>query len=185
MRKSLMPARNGKNVRLVPALILVIAISIGVTSLFPVTASSEPGGVTLSDRYGACASHLIWDDAATQERELAAMEEAGIKWLRFGFAWCDMEPTRGNWNFELVDRAVEKARAHGIQILGILGGTPGFANGNMPFNYPPTDIPAWQNYITTVTTRYRGKVSAWEIWNEENIHGFWMPNPTPTLSRNW
>ena len=36
---------------------------------------------------------------------------------------------------------------------------------------------AWSTYEQTVSERYRGKVAAWEVWNEENIDQFWQPHP--------
>lgn len=30
-----------------------------------------------------------------------------------------------------------------------------------------------------VAEHYRGQVSAWELWNEENIEGFFRPSPDP------
>jgi len=32
---------------------------------------------------------------------------------------------------------------------------------------------AWYNFIKTIATRYKGKITAWEIWNEEDLNYFW------------
>jgi len=132
---------------------------------------------TLGSRYGAVDSHFKLHNGSTMDRELSDLAAAGVKSLRFDFAWADLEPARDAWNFAQADLAVAKAQSYGIQVLGILGACPTWANGNRPFNYPPTDIEAWKNYVSNVCTRYKGQVTAWEIWNEENIHGFWLPSP--------
>ncbi len=142
-------------------------------------ASADPAS-PVSSRYGVCDPHLKWHDSATQDRILSDEATAGIGWIRIDFAWPDVEPTRGAWNFNLTDAAVAKAQQRGIKILGILGFSPSWANGGcFFFGTPPTDMAAWQNYVSTVCARYKGKVSAWEVWNEENILSFWITGPNP------
>jgi len=144
----------------------------GADSLHPSVVSQSVG-----DRFGVASSHLKLWDAATMERELDAATGAGIGWVRCDFAWSDLEPVQGAWNFAGSDMAVAKAEEHGVDILGILAASPPWANGGNEWNYPPTDLAAWSNYVRTVCLRYKGKVTAWEIWNEENIDQFWMPVP--------
>ena len=132
----------------------------------------------LVERFGVASSHIKLYGGETMEREFDAMEDAGAAWVRCDFAWSDLEPVQGIWNFAGVDAVVEKASQHGVKVLGILGACPPWANGGNGWNYPPTDADAWRDYIRTVVSRYRGRVSAWEIWNEENIHAFWQPEPS-------
>lgn len=142
--------------------------------------ASGPSTVSsLRHRYGIASSHLPLYSPAVKQAELDATSGAGISWIRCVFAWSDMEPIPGVWNFTGTDEAVEMARARGIRILGILLASPPWANGGNPWNYPPVNMAAWYNYVYTVCFRYRGKVSAWEVWNEQNIHAFWMPDPNP------
>ena len=143
-------------------------------SLDAVSAEFQQATAPVSDRFGVVSSHFVLNDPAAMDRELSAMADAGIKWIRFGMPWPDLEPSRGAWNFAKTDLAVNKAAARGIKVLGLLGGSPPWANGGLPYVYPPTDLASWRHYLWTLATRYRGKVSAWEIWNEENITWFWM-----------
>ncbi|MDI6873946.1 MAG: beta-galactosidase, partial [Actinomycetota bacterium] len=128
-------------------------------------------------RFGAASSHLKLYPEQEMEGELNALAETGAGWVRCDFAWADLEPVRGSWNFAGADAVVAEAGSRGIQVLGILGTSPPWANGGNDWNYPPTDLEAWRNYVRTVCGRYRGLVPAWEIWNEENIPQFWMPAP--------
>ncbi|MBN2026811.1 MAG: beta-galactosidase, partial [Actinobacteria bacterium] len=105
------------------------------------------------------------------------MHEAGIGWVRFDFDWIFLEPSQGSWDFSVYDHAVEKAASYGIQILGLIGSCPAWANGGQNWNFPPSDMAAWRDFVHRVVSRYQGKVSAWEVWNEENIHAFWQPAP--------
>lgn len=145
----------------------------------PRTAGAEavPAPGTVGARFGAASSHIKLFDAATVEAELDAMAGAGAGWLRCDFAWADLEPAQGEWAFAGADRVVAEAEARGIKVLGILGTSPAWANGGNPWNWPPTDIEAWEDYVHAVASRYSGRVSAWEVWNEQNIDAFWQPAP--------
>lgn len=135
------------------------------------------GGI--GSRYGVNQPHLKWHTQGTIDRELAEMKAAGIGRVRIDFAWPDLEPSRGQWEFSRMDVAVEKCRQNGIEVLGILLFSPAWANGTSWFTTAPTDMQAWREYVITVCSRYRGKVAAWEIWNEENINAFWSVGPDP------
>ncbi len=131
----------------------------------------------LGAKFGVASSHIKLYGAQDMAGELDALAQAGGAWLRCDFAWADLEPMPGEWNFAGGDALVAEASERGIEVLGILGTSPPWANGGNPWNYPPTDLQSWRNYVRTVCGRYRGGVDAWEIWNEENIPQFWMPQP--------
>ncbi len=96
-------------------------------------------------------------------------------------SWPQIEPKRGQWNFELLDRYVLLAEQHKTEVLLPLGLSPQWASsrplersiyqtGNAA---EPGDNADWQNYVTAVVTRYKGRIAAYEIWNEPNNKGFW------------
>jgi hypothetical protein len=96
-------------------------------------------------------------------------------------SWPQIEPKRGQWNFELLDRYVFLAEQHKTEVLLPLGLSPQWASarpleksiyqsGNAA---EPGDHADWQNYVTAVVTRYKGRIAAYEIWNEPNNKGFW------------
>ena len=133
----------------------------------------------LQERVGVVSSHLKNYPPEIMELELEAARKGGFGWVRCDFAWYDLEPRRGEWNLQGTDLLVEMAGARGLKVLGILGSCPPWANGGNAWNHPPTELEAWKGYVRTVVSRYRGRVAAWEIWNEENIHAFWQPRPDP------
>ncbi len=99
--------------------------------------------------------------------QYAALGRLGIHWDRALspgalFRWSLVEPKPGQfvWN----DGKVANARAAGISILGTLGvQAPAWAqSGGVP------NLDAWQKYVSAVASHYRGRVQAWEIWNEPN-----------------
>jgi hypothetical protein len=159
------------------ALFLAAGPGLSVPSRAAEAAKVHAAARFFGERFGVASSHIKLYDASAVEGELNVAMEAGAAWLRCDFAWSDLEWVQGSWYFDGCDRVVEEAGARGIDVLGILGTSPPWANGGNPWNYPPTEKEAWRNYVRTVVSRYKGRVKAWEVWNEENIHQFWMPEP--------
>ncbi|MDA3926104.1 MAG: hypothetical protein PF904_15520 [Kiritimatiellae bacterium] len=113
--------------------------------------------------------------------ELGIARQLGACWVRmhdvdFCLSWDQTEPEKGKWVW--ADSKIDFARKNGVEVLGVLGRTPGWLlepddNGKPArggWIYPP-DLKAWTNYVENVTRHYRGKVDIWEIWNEPYSFG--------------
>src|SRR5882672_950381 len=37
----------------------------------------------------------------------------------------------------------------------------------------PKDLEDWRTFVRTIATRYKGRIHAYEIWNEPNVKRFW------------
>ena len=98
----------------------------------------------------------------------------GIKWARVRPQWARVESTVGAYNFDGADALINQLYANDTKIwLTLEGSGQGlYAAGNAPTNANGAMTP-WLNYVGAVVTRYQGKVSAWEMWNEENLS--WLP----------
>jgi hypothetical protein len=105
-------------------------------------------------------------------------------------AWPQIEPERGVWSFQLLDQYLALADQHGTKVLLPLGLSPQWASSQpqQPSVYQPGNAAApasladWQNYVTTVVTHCRGRVQAYEIWNEPNSPGFWTGTPAQMVA---
>ena len=42
---------------------------------------------------------------------------------------------------------------------------------------PPKDLQEWREYVAAVATRYRGRITAYQIGNEPNLDEFWSGTP--------
>lgn len=100
-------------------------------------------------------------------------------------AWPNLEPKKGQWNFAMLDKYVAMANLAKVEVLLPLGLSPAWASarpgetssyksGNAA---EPFDMEDWRNYVRTVATRYKGRVRAYEVWNEVNLKGFYSGSP--------
>lgn len=96
-------------------------------------------------------------------------------------AWPNLEPRKGKWRFETLDKDWELANHHGVGLLLPLGLSPDWASSRPeeksayhPGNAAePKDLEDWHNYVRSVATRYKGRIHDYEIWNEPNLKEFW------------
>lgn len=92
--------------------------------------------------------------------------QAHIGWSRLSISWDSINPAPGVWDFSVVDSGVNEALANGQQILGILQYPPQWVGGGPNANIPPRSTVEWSEFVRRVAQHYRGKVAAYEIWNE-------------------
>jgi hypothetical protein len=130
------------------------------------------------------ANDLRWTgDTPTRIPESAG---AWRLWDTYGTEWRYLEPARGTWRFEYLDRYVRQAEERKIDLLLTLGQTPVWAsarpaeqaaNKGIGNAAEPADMKDWVDYVRTVASRYKGRIKAYEIWNE--------PAFTETDQRAW
>ena len=67
--------------------------------------------------YGAAYYPELWDEGEI-EKDIARFRELRIDTVRMGeFAWSNFEPSEGEFDFSLFDRALEKLHAAGIAVV--------------------------------------------------------------------
>jgi len=94
--------------------------------------------------------------------------------------WMDLEPNKGEWHFEKLDKYVALAEKNGVEIVLNFAYSPTWAsarpteaNWGAGHTAEPTNIEDWKNYVRTVATRYKGRIHYYEIWNEPQNKGFY------------
>lgn len=94
---------------------------------------------------------------------------AQLGWVRITIRWSAINPSPGEWQLAELDRDVAAARAHGLEVLAILSHTPEWAGGGPHGTVPPADLELWRELVERVAHRYRGRIAAYEIWNEPDV----------------
>lgn len=94
--------------------------------------------------------------------------------------WWFLEPNKGEWHFELLDKLMALAEKNGIEVTYSLCHTPTWASARPTEGAwgpghvaEPANIEDWKNYVRTVATRYKGRIHYYEIWNEPNLAQFY------------
>jgi hypothetical protein len=113
----------------------------------------------------------VWgltNDAATRDKVYGSVQDAGFNWVRQQVLWSAMEPQKGNFGNDTtaqLDQFVNGANAKGLKILLSVARSPDWVGTK---NGLPTKVQDFTDFMTFLTQRYKGKVQAYEIWNEQN-----------------
>ena len=139
-----------------------------------------PGITEGDDRFGI-------GNIYPEEHWVRLAHGAGMRWNRWEFRWAAIEPRRGQLDLEGPDYIVDYNQRAGLKLQGVLISIPKWAEARTPEGgivpsglYEPWDSPAntWGVWVRTMAERYRGRVQAWEVWNEPDYprghFGFWF-----------
>jgi hypothetical protein len=131
--------------------------------------SNEPGRQGLR-----LAAHTLRAD----DRSLALARAAGFDTVVQVFAWREIEPTRGQFHWEVTDQVVAGAEYYGLDLVVRLDQHPAWVSDvRPPLNAPPETLGDYQHFVEQVAWRYRGRIRAYIIWNEPNLALEWGGYP--------
>lgn len=126
---------------------------------------------------------FLWGHPDTTERDLKLAKDAGFAWVKQRFEWRYIEKTKKDafewYEAERITDAVNKA---GLGMIVRLDNQPEWARRDkiFPKNGPPDDMENWKDFVEQVAEHFRGKIAAYEIWNEPNLAREWgdqRPDP--------
>jgi hypothetical protein len=169
------------------------AIQFGLTRLQPPlqTANDVPVQYAGVNPYGVNTFLQNEVEPAKREEAMRMISEAGIKWIRQEFTWEDIE-IHGKGDFEdrrhepyksawaKYDNIVELADKYDIRIMARLSNPPVWTRAltdTVGAFAPPDDLTDYGDFVEAVVTRYRGRIPAYQIWNEPNIYPEWGEYP--------
>ncbi len=118
------------------------------------------------------------------ERTLTLSDIAGFGWVRQQIHWRDIEGVRGRYIWEPLDQVVQRTREYDLRIMLSVVRSPQWATEGGDSGLPD-DYAAFATFLRTLAERYRGTVSAYEIWNEPNLaheHGGVPATPAEYLA---
>ncbi|MCX7861044.1 MAG: beta-galactosidase [Chloroflexus sp.] len=124
-----------------------------------------------------------------------ATRDLGAEWVREEISWANLEPSKGNFTWGLMDAALAQAADAGFGVIGMLLTTPAWARvgdcnsritrngGSLNYWCPPANPQDFADFVAAAVERYDGdgfndapsspRVAAWQIWNEPNNWATW------------
>lgn len=111
----------------------------------------------------------MWDvSAQAKDFVVSDVRQAGFNWIKHQVEWQTIETAPGQFNWTELDTIVNMNNQAGLKILLSVAHAPTFYRGASS-GLMPQDPSTFQTLMQTMATRYRGKVQAYELWNEENL----------------
>lgn len=124
----------------------------------------------------------------TLDRDFADYQEykeyivpLGIKTIRLQAGWAKTEKVKGKYDFGWLDTIIDDATGRGLNILLETGyGNPAYEGGgghDLSGGFPtsPVALAAWDRWVETMASRYKGKIRDWAMWNEPDNNPMHKP----------
>jgi len=115
---------------------------------------------------------------AADGADFGMLRVAGGDAVKLVADWADIESRRGTLRWDLLDAAVDAARAAGLRVVLVLSYTPRWASPATgaeladPAIYarqPPKRLEDWDAFVTAAASRYRDRVHDWQIWTARGL----------------
>lgn len=128
---------------------------------------------------GFADSQIYYYDDAQVAAVVQRWVQNNVRTVRIGIPWSGVEGTRDRLDWSRSDRVVNAAAAANISIICAITSTPkwAMAPGALPPHGKPASPDVYGAFTAKVAERYKGKIVAYEIWNEPN--GFIGYSPAP------
>lgn len=104
-----------------------------------------------------------------RDRLYQLVNNAAFGWIRQQAPWEDLQAADGTIYWGELDKVVNEAHAKGIKVLLSVVRSPEWASENGTHGLPSRrNFPKFGDFMQRMAQRYKGKVQAYEIWNEQN-----------------
>lgn len=107
--------------------------------------------------------------------------ELGSSWYRLPIKWSEVEPAPDTWDFTRMDELVAWAEEAGVELVPTFqweDPVPDWSRAKpvieedenlLQYKQPPDRLEDWYDYVYTVVSRYKGRITWWIPWNEPNL----------------
>ncbi|MFH1085426.1 MAG: beta-galactosidase [Chloroflexota bacterium] len=102
------------------------------------------------------------------------IQAMGFNWVKQQVEWFRYNPAPGQYDWGGLDRLVASSNAAGVNVLLSVVKAPKWARppGDTDEG-PPSDPNTYGTFMRELAARYKGRVKAYEIWNEQNLYYEW------------
>jgi len=140
------------------------------------TPTAVPAVLQLMDSPAYGMQIFPWWRAEVSDRDMGLVRDAGFGWLKVNFGWRDIEGAgKGHLDWTVPDRIVAQAQQYGLKIVVRVDHQPVWAS--TANNGPPANYEDYGDLLHAMAGRCRGRIHAYEIWNEPNLAREWGDRP--------
>jgi len=107
------------------------------------------------------------------EYTMSLIDDLGMGWVKQQVRWEHVERSPGSYQWGDPDRVADAAGQAGLKVLFSVVAAPDWARPGKEGSGPPEDPADFARFMSAMATRYRGRVQAYEIWNEQNLKREW------------
>ena len=121
--------------------------------------------------------HIHREDLRSLMRHLQALD---VGWVKVQVSWKLYQPQPDAYaqdRLAELDSLVEAAVNNDMQLLLSVSKAPEWSRPTTDLDGPPSDYDLYRNFMAFLADRYKGRVAAYELWNEPNLQREWNGSP--------
>jgi hypothetical protein len=166
----------------------VFILCIGLLLSVPISSADPFMGWAVTDlpftplTYGIQA--FLWWDEGSAGLHMDWVRLMVFSHIKQTFAWEEIQPERALWQFERADEIVTQTAEKSLRLVVRLSDAPTWSHPAIDreinpeiVDAPPDDLADWARYCGEVAGRFRGRIPAYQIWNEPNLSREWGGQP--------
>ncbi|HHS97711.1 MAG TPA: hypothetical protein ENK08_07405, partial [Chloroflexi bacterium] len=111
--------------------------------------------------------------ASDPDQTLWWAEELGVGWVKQQLDWASVEKGPGEFDWVQLDYVIDRCKRHHFRVLLSVVDAPTYLRADPSVVGPPVNYAEFRRFMQQLAERYRGKVEAYELWNEPNLAREW------------
>lgn len=107
---------------------------------------------------------------------MGQVDSLGLGWVKQQFRWADFENTPGEVDWSGFDAVVDEANRRGLKVMLSVVDAPDWSRSYTDQNTegaPPDNLELVADFMGRLVDRYKGRIHAIEVWNEQNLDREW------------
>jgi hypothetical protein len=145
-----------------------------VVAAQPTTVASSPAAAPAEEIFGyGIAVHGLGGDP---DYWMKLVKDLGLGWAKQQVKWRTYEGNPGEMDWSGFDRVVEYAEKHNRKVMFSVVDAPVWTRSYFDDNTqgaPPDDLAQYADFLGRMVDRYKGRIHAIEVWNEQNLDREW------------
>jgi len=108
---------------------------------------------------------------------MGQVNNLGLGWIKQQVRWADIERNPGEMDWDAIDWVVDSANEKGLKVMLSVVDAPSWLRSSyLDDNVegaPPDDLVECADFMGKLVDRYKGRIQAIEVWNEQNLDREW------------
>jgi hypothetical protein len=140
-----------------------------LTNAFTPQQPGGGGGTAPTSNWGyGFNAHMWYFSQEAKNHTAGLIQQAGFTWLAHQIEWPNIETAPGQYDWSELDQIVNTATSYNLKVMLSVLHAPTFYRSPTS-GLTPADPSTYQRFMQAISSRYAGKVQAYEIWHETNL----------------